>query len=247
MLGYYNAAYNISRQVGSAQDFINSPMMPALSAKSATQEKSALNDFYVRYAQLLVYVIALPAFILIFFSYQILNVWAGEEIAAGGSLAMSLLALGFLLNASMSTNYTLSIASGHTRIAVLVNVGAFLIYIPTLFYLVTAYGITGAALGWVILNLYYLMVFVPFTQRRILGSTAVAWLRHILLPFGLLGIFVFGIGWWFQQRFTFEWGWLADCIGCMLIYTVVGFFFLAPSLRQQITAIPRRILSRNFA
>jgi len=246
MLGYYNAAYNLSRQIGSAQDFINTPMMPALSAKTTTKDTVALNDFYVRYAQFLVYVIALPSFILIFFSYEILSVWAGHNNAVGGASAMSLLALGFLLNTSMSTNYTLSIASGHTRIIVLVNVGALLIYIPLLFYLINAYGITGAALGWIILNVYYLIVFVPFTQRRILGSTAMVWLRHILLPFTLLGISVFGIGWLIQQRFTFEWAWLANCISCALVYTVVGFFFLAPSVRQQIITMPGRILSRNF-
>lgn len=246
LLGYYNAAYNISNQIGSAQNFINSPMMPVLSEKSATNDKKVLNDFYVRYAQLLVYVIALPALVLIFFSNDILKLLAGPEIARGGSVAMSLLAFGYFLNAAMSSNYTLSIASGHTRIAVFVNVGALLIYIPGLFYLVTTYGITGAALGWVILHIYYLLVFVPFTQHRILGSTAIAWLRHIFLPFSLLGIMIFGIGWWVQQSFTFEWAWLVNCIGCAVVYTIVGYFLLAPSIRQQFTAMSLRILSRRF-
>jgi O-antigen/teichoic acid export membrane protein len=245
MLGYYNAAYNISVQIASAQNVINGPIMPALSAKTVTNDKVALNDFYVRYAQALVYLIALPAFMFIFFSYQFLNVWAGQEVAVNGASAMSLLALGFLLNASMSTNYTLAVASGHTRIIIWVNVGLLFIYFPLLIYFVVTHGIVGAALAWVGLNLYHLSVFVPLTQRRILGSTAIAWLRYILLPFSLLGTLVFGTGWLLQQGLTFSWAWLIDCIACAGVYTVVGFFFLAPSIRQQITAIPHLILLRK--
>lgn len=245
MLGYYSAAYNISVQIASAQNVINGPIMPALSAKSTTTDRSTLNDFFVRYAQALVYLIALPSFILIFFSYKVLNLWAGQEVAVNAASVMSLLALGFLLNASMSTNYTLAVATGHTRIIIWVNVVLLFTYIPLLIYLVVTHGIIGAALAWVALNLYHLSVFVPLTQRRILGSTAIAWLRYILLPFGLLGTLVFGTGWLIQQRFAFDWAWLINCAVCAGVYTVVGFFFLAPSIRQQITAVPHRILFRK--
>jgi len=242
MLGYYNAAYTISRQITVVQEFINSAMLPALSAKAEVANLETLREFYFRYAQIVVYVVALPAFVFIFFGYDILRLWTTQEVADGGAMALTLLAGGFLLNASIATNYTLSIATGHSRIAVWVNLGALLVYVPILTYLVSNYSLNGAALGWVGLNIYYLFVFVPFTQRRILQSNLVAWLR-VLLPFVLIGGIIFGAGWWLKDIFLQEWVWLLSCLCSIILYILVGFFLLDAFSRERILKLPRNVLS----
>jgi O-antigen/teichoic acid export membrane protein len=236
-LGYYNAASNVSRQISTVQEFINTAVMPTLSVKTGEQKRDELEKFYYQYAQVLTSILVLPTCILVFFGYDILQAWTNTDIAQHSAVTMGILAVGSLINGSMTTNYTLAVASGHSRIAVWVNIAALLVYIPVMTYLVTTFGMNGAAFGWVLLNLYYLSVFVPFSQHRILGSNIVAWLRQVLIPFAVAGILVFGLGWWLQQALALGHIWLVVCLGCGLVYTLAAFFLLKSSVRQHIIAI----------
>jgi O-antigen/teichoic acid export membrane protein len=244
MLGYYNAAYNISRQISTIQEFINTAVTPALAAKSEKEKLEVLTAFFIQYAQVLVYIVSLPAFILIFFGYEILYIWVGSEIAAGGALALPLLAIGFLINASMSTCYTLAIATGHSRIPVLVNIAGLGVYLPIMFYLLTNHALQGAALGSILLNLYYLTIFMPYTQWRILKSGITGWLMRVLLPFVIAGGVIFACGRLSLQLSPLHDRWLIVCLICTVGYTGVGFFVLAPQVRQQIIGLPCQILSK---
>ena len=67
--------------------------------------------------------VALPAFIMIFYGYEGLVLWVGEEAASGSSLVMAILAIGFLITGSfLKTNLPLSVG--------FINIPAFLIFIP---------------------------------------------------------------------------------------------------------------------
>lgn len=244
MLGYYNAAYNISRQTGTIQEFMNTAIAPALAAKAEKEKPEALSSFYFRYAQMLVYIVALPSFVLIFFGSEVLNLWVGREIANGGAVALSLLSIGFLLNSSMSTCYTLAIATGHSRIPLIVNIAGLGVYLPIMFYLLTNHALEGAALGWILLNIYYLLTLMPYTQRRILKNGMVFWMTHILLPFAITGVLIFGLGRLMLQTPVQDNRWLIVCLVCALLYTGIGFCFLDSQIRQQIINLPRQILAR---
>jgi O-antigen/teichoic acid export membrane protein len=240
-LGYYNAAYNIGRQISTIQEFLNGAIMPTLSTKAQQNPLKELEKFYVQYAQMLVYILVPPACLMIFFAYPLLELWAGSHIADNSAIALSILATGFLLNGSLTTNYTLAVATGHSRLILWTNIAIFLVYIPGIVFLITSYGIIGAAIAWLLLNLYYLVVLMPLTQRYILNSTMRLWITQILLPFLSIGGLVFSTGAVINQSVNLG-SFLGIFLVCCAIYMVTAFWLLKTETRSYIFETSRRLL-----
>ena len=244
MLGYYNAALNLTRGIGTIQGFVGTAMLPALAADYSRNDQDALRRRYNKYAQSLVYVIVLPTLLFVFFGREILQLWATAEAVDAALWAFVLLAVGFFLNASMSTCYILAVASGHTRIPLRINLWGIGIYLPVLYWLVTHWGLTGAGLAWMLLNLYYLVGMLPFTQRQIMQSSSFSWLRQNFLPFITVGMGIFLAARMLGAVLK------AGIISALVlgafsavVYTVIGFYFLAREIRYDIGRMARRALS----
>ena len=242
-LGYYNAAYNLTKGIGTVQGFFGSAILPTLASDYSLGQKDALRTRYSKYAQFLVYLAALPTSVLVFFGHDLLLIWTTPETAAGAYRALGILAVGFLLNAAMSAPYVLSIATGHTRIPLLVNVIAVPFYLPGLYFLIVRYGIDGAALAWPLLNLYYVATFLPLTQRKIVKARVTVWFCKNLLPFLGLGS-LFWIGrtaistLQLNESPSSIW---AACVSSTVGYLALGYLFLDSAIRKDIQSAFRRI------
>lgn len=244
LLGYYTATYIVARQISTIQEAVNSAVLPALSAKAQSTSLIEVSEAYQRYAQMLLYMVTLPSFILIFFGHNILHVWIGTEIADGGWAAAALLACGFLLNASMSTGYTAAISLGHSRLAVVVNLVGLVWYVPAMFFLTTRFGLEGAALGWVLLNMFYAIIFNSYVQHRILQSSIFGWWMRVVLPFVCVGALCIGTGRILVGSSPSTPVWIVVMAASSLTYIGIGFFLLAPQSRRQILEFPRRMAAR---
>ena len=88
--------------------------------------------------------------------------WASPQTADNTYAVMLLLALGTLVNMVVTVPYTLAIATGHSRIPLLVNIYGLVGYLPVLYFLVVNGGIIGAGLAWVAQNVYYMVVMIPW-------------------------------------------------------------------------------------
>jgi len=244
MLGHYNAAYNISRGVAVIQGFINTAVLPALASDHRAGDFTILRGHYYRYAQSLVYTVTLPSLILIFFADPILELWVSADTARAASTALILLGVGFWLNAVMSATYSLAVASGHTRIPLKVNIAIVGIYLPALYFLIRSMGIDGAGVTWLGLNLYYFVTLLPLTQRRIIQSSSIGWLRKNVFPFFSIGLLIFILA---KQTFLFlgERNTYAFALLILVtsgIYLFLGYFFLEKRTREQLQEIPVLIL-----
>lgn len=245
MLGYYNAAYSLARGIAIVQGFVNSAMMPALAADYSQGRLDVLRTRYSKYAQALVFVIGLPSFVLIFYGSDVLRAWATPEAAQGAHLAIQILAAGFLFNAAMSAPYTLSVATGYTRLPLFINLLGVGVYVPVLYTMIEKWGLDGAALGWLLLNLYYVLCLLPLTQRAIMKASALPWLRENLLPFALTGLGSF----WLFGRITSLWGasepaipWLG-CILSAACYLAVGYWLLSSALKRDVKELALQLFA----
>lgn len=242
-LGYYNTAYNVTKGISIVQGFFSSAVLPALASDYSHGQEQALRAYYDKYARVLVYLIGLPSFALVFWGRDILQVWTTPEAADNSYRVLALLSVGFLLNAAMSAPYILSVATGYTRLALKVNLMAAPFYFPTLYLLIRWYGIEGAGLVWLLLNLYYLALFVPLVQRQLMGGNTLAWLGRNWLPF-------FGLGmlYWVGRCMALalfangELGMWAICVACTLGYAGFGFLFLGRDIQESIWGILRHLL-----
>jgi O-antigen/teichoic acid export membrane protein len=234
MLGYYNAAYSLTRGIGTVQGFVNSAMLPALSSDFGHGRLDEMKGRYSKFSQGLMYLASLPAFFLLFFGFDVLRYWATPDVADAVSRALQILAAGFLLNAAASAPYVLSIATGETKLPLKVNLLGVGLYIPGLIGLTLIWGVDGAALAWLILNLYYLATLLPLTQRRIMRAGAAAWMRANLAPFLLVGVAAFGLMSWLVGSLGRESMATIAIAGAsaVAIHTIGGFFMLGSGLRR---------------
>jgi O-antigen/teichoic acid export membrane protein len=236
VLGYYALAYNIVYGLTLIPYFVTSATFPAFVASHAID---ASDEFRVRYGkatQVLMYAYNLPAWLLVFFGYDILTLLTSRSAAGRAAPILAILALGFLFNAAAAVAYSASVATGNTRIPIVVNAVAVVIYLPLLLGLTLRWGGIGAALAWLFLNFCYLPTLVPLVHRRIIGMKTARWLLGTFLPFVLLGLVCFG-----SVRIMLALSGFTSVIAVVTagflataIYVLAGFGFLQTSLRAEI-------------
>jgi O-antigen/teichoic acid export membrane protein len=249
VLGYYNAAYTVSnRGVGSIQTFFSGAMMPSFAEDYGRDRMDLLKLRFEKYSQILIYLTTLPTAIFIFWGYDVLRIWTTPEVAEAARVALSVFSLGVLFNSAMSTCYILAVATGHTRIPLAINVAGIVVYLPGIYWLITHWDINGAALAWLLLNVYYIFTLLPLTQRRILKANPLEWLVRNMLPFCASAVFAFGVG-----RLLVDaqanpgelviWG---VCALSALVYGALGFLSLDTVIRRDIQNTAYRIVARGL-
>jgi O-antigen/teichoic acid export membrane protein len=181
--GYYSLAYTTAIGISLLQVSINTASLPAFSQAAAQGGQGELRQRYGMASELMAYVTALPCCALIVFGADILRIWVGDDAARGASAALALLAAGSFLNAAVSNAYIAAVATRAAAIPAWVNAVGILAYAPLLYWLTARAGTSGAASGWVLLNLYYLFSLLPLVHGRVLGAPLGGWLwRCLALP-----------------------------------------------------------------
>jgi O-antigen/teichoic acid export membrane protein len=75
-------------------------------------------------------------------------------------------------------------AAGWTALLAKVNAVMVVVFLPAIYLLTKRFGVTGAALSWVLLNLTYVVVVARLMHRRLLRGEMTAWyVNDLLTPF----------------------------------------------------------------
>jgi len=175
--GYYSLACTAAAGIALLQISINNATMPAF-AEAASHGTEELAARYAKVSEFTAFAVALPCFLVAMFAPEILRLWVSDGAARAAGLPLGLLLVGFFINAAISSAYLCSIATRNALIPATVNGLGALLYLPLLYVLIRSFGLTGAATGWLILNLYYVPTLVPAVHRRVLGQSALPWLWH---------------------------------------------------------------------
>lgn len=187
--GYYSVAALVSSGFVYVFVPVFQAVYPRLTQLAAAGEDEALSRTYHRACQLVaVLAISLGA-IVVTFSADILERWTNDtQLADQTHVIVSLLVTGTVLNGLMNIPYALMLAHGWTRLPLLLNVGAVVLFVPLLLIGVDRFGAEGAAAVWVAVNLAYLIVGVPLMHRRLLPSEMWKWLVDDVLRPGAAAV-----------------------------------------------------------
>lgn len=182
--GYYTVAASVAAALARVIHPFYSALYPRYCALVASNEHERLVDLYHHSNQVLAAAVCSIASILVFFAIDILQLWTGNPVlAAKSGPVMALLALGTALNGLLNLPYALQLAHGWTRLAIRQNIVAVLLVIPATWWLARHYGMIGAALVWVALNLAYVLISIPLMHQRLMrGEMATWYLRDIAPP-----------------------------------------------------------------
>ncbi len=172
-------------------------LFPRFSSLEAVEDLPSLTVLYHQSTQLMATLVLPVAFVLAFFSYEILFIWTRSAVTAGAaSPIVSILVIGMALNALMTLPYALQLSHGWTSIGLRINMFLIVTLVPAIYFMATSYGAVGAAFVWIALNGIYMIIGVPFTHRRLLRGEMGRWfIEDIIPPLGA-ALIVTGIGRW---------------------------------------------------
>lgn len=241
-LGYYALAYNIAMALSLIQMAINSASFPVYAAAWGGGLLEALQARAEKMGMLIVATTALPTAMLLFYGKDILRIWMNVSVAEAAWLPMAILAGGFYLNAAVSNAHQVAVACGKPQITLKVNLWSLVFYLPALVWATSTWGIKGAALCWLGLNVFYLMALLPPIHRLLFRESAYRWISAALLPYTLLALILIGT----PRALAYLWD--AESGAQLFLFLLVGvagyvsfaYWRFPPVLRQDI----RNFLSR---
>jgi O-antigen/teichoic acid export membrane protein len=229
--GRYSLAVAITGVIIALANPFFSALFPEFTRLAAEGDTASLSRIYHKGCQFLA-VLVVPVCALVFtFSEPLLQFYVRDPILAHGTYrVLSLLMLGTALNSIMSLPLALQLAHGWTRLSVISNVIAVLLFVPLLVWLVILWGAEGAAVAWIALNVGYVLIQVPLMHRRLLRSEMWRWYSEdIGLPILVCGL-VAALMAWLMPAFG-GWkqiGWLAGTGILLFLAALVS----APAPRQ---------------
>jgi O-antigen/teichoic acid export membrane protein len=189
--GYYTLAWTLGTFAFRLILPIFNAYYPRITQLVAEQKDIRVTDLHLNEELLKVYLkacrvmaIAIVPFSvwLAFFSKDLLFMWTRDlTVAEESSSALALIALGTMFNGFMHIPYGLQLASGKTGLALWQNFVALLLVVPLTYYLATQYGLTGAAVPWLLLNIGYVTVSAQLMYRIIMGGARWRWYRSAVL------------------------------------------------------------------
>ena len=218
-LGQYNLAYTAATGLALVTGAISSAVLPAFAALREDSAPQMVVEQYIKADRMMLSVMGFAAFTLMAYGDVILNLWIGKE-SAGAVSPLIYLAFGFWCNAISAIAYNFAVAKGRPERFIRVNILVILPYAILIYVLVNRFGIDGAAMGWVVLNVVYIITLVRPVHRHMVGISTTTWLTKAVLPvLAAGGLLIIGV------RIAAE-GWIGDlsqatclsllCISCFL-------------------------------
>jgi len=176
MLGYYSLAGVVASTLSYISGPIQTALFPRFTQLISSGDEVHLNSLYHKSCQLISVLILPVAFIIILFSSEIITLWTQDRLIANKiSLLVSTLIIGTALSGLLNLPGTLQLASGWTKLALYTNVVSVIILGPMVYYMITKYGLIGAAFCWVILNSGYFFIGIPIMHTRLLKREKWRW------------------------------------------------------------------------
>ena len=175
MLGYYAVAVALASALYYLAYPINTAMFPRYSELLARGETAGLIAVYRRSARLMAAVTWPTVALLVCYPGPLIMAWTGDAVIAEQvAVVLPLLAIGVGLNAVALLPGSLIQASGRIRPSLFAYGGGLLFLIPWLSFALPHWGLTGAASGIVIYNLW--LCIVNFTVLcRFIDDASVFW------------------------------------------------------------------------
>jgi O-antigen/teichoic acid export membrane protein len=146
-LTYYTAPYEVASRLLIFPGALSTTLFPAFSALSAVSHRDLIR-LYVRSLKYILLLLGPAAFLGVVFARDILRVWLGAGFAANSSTVFSVLSVGMVLNALSQMPANLLDSVGRPDLRTKVFLSYVLAYGGLAWFLISGFGIVGAALAW---------------------------------------------------------------------------------------------------
>ena len=204
---------------------ISTALVPRLTNLASSSGHAEVERLYRRFTQIVCTVTVPAALTLFFFSKEILFAWTGNAgLAANASTILGLYALGNAVLSIAAFPYYLQYARGDLRLHLIGN-GIFVVfYLPMVLLATQRFSAEGAAWAWVIMNLLYLLAWIPLIHARLAPGLHYKWLLHDVARIALAACVPFAASPWFRlsSEGPFSNAAVAICYGALSLACAVA-------------------------
>lgn len=147
-VGYYTAPFDgVIRMLIVPGSLVNA-LFPSISGMQVMGDRAGLKRVFSRAVRNMSVILAVPALGLMIFGPTLLRFWLGDVYAAQGGTAVRILAFGVLMNSLAHVPSSFIVAMGRPDINAKFHMFELAIHIPLAWWLITRFGVTGAAAAW---------------------------------------------------------------------------------------------------
>lgn len=237
LFGYYSFAYgNVSKGMLIA-DAIGLAAYPSFSALHRSGDKKGLLAQYRKLQDVLCFSTG-PIFALIPFALlPLFSFMLNREAAKLLLVPTTLLCLGFYIHGALRIQHNFAVAAGRPGIAVRTNLLAVLTVTPISIVLIYHYGMTGAALYWILYNVFNAVYAVPKICKECINIPPQEWYVQVAKALLLISS-VYGIAWvglTFIDDFSIP-SLTVAYLTATIIFLVAGFNMMHQDVRDQLLA-----------
>ncbi|MBQ4812046.1 oligosaccharide flippase family protein [Pseudoalteromonas luteoviolacea] len=156
---------------------ISQSIMPRMSRLYAEKSLEEMLRVYRDGTKLVVIIAGSAAFVLAFFSKDILLIWTGDELLSEhASKILTLYSIGNLFLILSAFPYYLQYAKGKLRYHLYSNIVMIVLLIPLIIFFAREYGAIGAGWVWMTINAFFLFFWATFIHYKLSPSIAKKWL-----------------------------------------------------------------------
>lgn len=182
--GYYTLAVALAGVTKMLASPIATAVFPRFTGLVAAGDRSGLIALYRRTTALVAVTVIPGGLTLALFSGDFIFAWTGNLVAAQqvGHVA-TLLIIGEVMQAIAVIPYYLALAHGNIRLNVQINIASVILITPLLIFLIIIYGVVGAGISWVAMNLCTQPLYLYVVHRRFVPGELRRWcLRGAIYP-----------------------------------------------------------------
>jgi len=187
-LTYYSIASTATGALLMVSLAAQTSLLPRLSFLWKQQDLHEIRRLCLAVQKLTVYLCVAPTMVLCLFPAQVLSLWTrSPEVVQHAQPLLPILAFAVLVNCALGASYNVVIASGHTRLPLMVNAISLPPMVGGCLLTIRAFGICGAAWCWLAFNLLCFVVYGRYCVTRIFRTGEGQFLYGFPLQFAFIG------------------------------------------------------------
>ena len=174
--GYYTISIALANALFIVTGSIFSVTFPMLTELATASDRTRLNAFYHQACQGVSIAILPISAVIAFFSPELLLLWTrNPHIAAQGHMILTICIVGNVFNCLLSLPYTIQLAFGWTRVAIISNFASLLLVFPLILLLFPRFGSLSGPITWSVINFGLLVAQTSVLHHKALRSEAKKW------------------------------------------------------------------------
>ncbi|MHB8130373.1 MAG: lipopolysaccharide biosynthesis protein [Mobilitalea sp.] len=195
MFGYYMLASMVAMSLSRVFTPVFFSIYPRFTQLVSTNDEDELKRLYHKSCQFIAVLILPIAIVIAFFSYEIILLWTQNASTAGKThLILSIMICGSAFNGLMNPPYALQLAFGWTSLPFYANLISVILFVPVIIFMVGSFGAIGGAIAWLVLNIGYVIFWIPVMHKRLLLKEKWRWYwQDVFVPLAVC-TFVAGLG-----------------------------------------------------